>query len=150
LKTSESGLNADLYSQQNIDQTYADLLKTAEILLRANWSVIVDGAFLHRSQRDCFCQLANTLKVSFIILAPLATQEQMMVHVKQRLARGDDASEATLAVLRHQQATLEPLTPEELGCSSTAQDSIRLSKRQISQSWCWPVDAGDSRRQQVT
>jgi aminoglycoside phosphotransferase family enzyme/predicted kinase len=113
LITSESGLNADLYSPQNTKLTYIDLLRTTETLLRANWSVIVDGAFLQRSQRECFRQLARALKVPYSILAPLATKEQMQARVQQRLARGDDASEASLAVLSHQLSTLEPLAPEE-------------------------------------
>jgi aminoglycoside phosphotransferase family enzyme/predicted kinase len=119
LKTSESGLNADLYSPQNIEKTYVDLLKTTETLLRANWSVIVDGAFLQRSQRECFRQLARALKVPYSILAPLATKDQMIVRVQQRLARGDDASDATLTVLSHQLITLEPLAPEEPTWPST-------------------------------
>jgi aminoglycoside phosphotransferase family enzyme/predicted kinase len=119
LKTSESGLNTDLYSAQNIKQTYVDLLRTTETLLRANWSVIVDGAFLQRSQREYFRQLARALEVPFSILAPLATKEQMVARVQQRLARGDDASEASLAVLSHQLVSLEPLAPEEPAWPST-------------------------------
>jgi aminoglycoside phosphotransferase family enzyme/predicted kinase len=124
LKTSESVLNADLYSPQNIEQTYADLLKTTETLLRANWSVIVDGAFLQRSQREYFRQLARALKVPYSILAPLVTKEQMVARVQQRLARGDDASEATLAVLDHQLVSLEPLAPEEPVWPSTESFTI--------------------------
>jgi predicted kinase len=119
LKASELGLNADLYSPKNIEQTYIDLLKTTETLLRANWSVIVDGAFLQRSQREYFRQLARALRVPYSILAPMATNEQMMARVQQRLARGDDESEATLAVLSHQLITLEPLTPDELAWPSS-------------------------------
>jgi predicted kinase len=46
-----------------------------------------------------------------------APQEVLRERVVKRLARADDASEADLAVLEHQFAVREPLTPAEMAAA---------------------------------
>ncbi len=83
-------------------------------MLRAGWSVIVDAAFLKRAERADFRALAGELGLAFGILAPQATPAQLRQRIQARSALGQDASEATLAVLAQQMAVIEPLTPDEV------------------------------------
>jgi aminoglycoside phosphotransferase family enzyme/predicted kinase len=94
-------------------RTYDQLLQAARTALQAGWSVIVDAAFLRRCERDRFHALAFDLRVPFALLdcqAPLAVLRE---RVAARTQRGDDPSEADLAVLEAQRDFAEPLADDE-------------------------------------
>lgn len=110
---SGSDMNAGIYAPEANVRTYAHLRDRAAMLLRAGWSVIVDAAFLKRAERADFRALAGELGLAFGILAPQATPAQLRQRIQVRSALGQDASEATLAVLAQQMAVIEPLTPDE-------------------------------------
>jgi hypothetical protein len=113
LASSASALNAGVYSPQANEATYTQLLSMADTLLHAGWSVLVDGTFLQRAQRDAFHQLARSHHARFCILAPGASQDALRKRIQERAQRGDDASEASLQVLDAQLAAVEPLQPDE-------------------------------------
>jgi predicted kinase len=113
LQASGSGLNAGLYTPHTSEQAYAHVLALAQSLLQAGWSVIVDGSFLQRAQRDRFRDLAAATQAQFSILAPQVPQAELRRRVSARQALGQDASEATLAVLEQQLLTLQPLADDE-------------------------------------
>jgi uncharacterized protein len=115
LATSGSGLNSGLYSAQSNGDTYASLLSRARGLLGDGWTVLVDAAFLRRSERDAFAALAQASGSPFHILAPEAPVDVLRQRITERQQRGTDASEATVAVLEQQLGWLEPLTDEERG-----------------------------------
>jgi aminoglycoside phosphotransferase family enzyme/predicted kinase len=106
---SNSATGAGIYAPELHRQLYARLRELAEMLLRSGWSVIVDATFLKRTDRAVFRALADRVGVTFGILAPLATPEQLRERIQTRAALGHDASEATLDVLAQQMQTLEPL-----------------------------------------
>ena len=83
-------------------------------MLAAGWSVIVDAAFLERCRRQAFRALAEDAGLAFAILAPHAPPAQLRARIRHRLAKGRDASEATLAVLEQQMHRVEALSPAEL------------------------------------
>jgi aminoglycoside phosphotransferase family enzyme/predicted kinase len=94
-------------------RTYDQLLQGARTALQSGWSVIVDAAFLRRCERDRFHALAFDLRVPFAVLdcqAPLAVLRE---RVAARSQRGDDPSEADLAVLEAQREFAEPLAEDE-------------------------------------
>ena len=77
--------------------------------------VIVDATFLRRADRDGMRQVAATLGVpctliDFVSGADLALMRQRL---RERTARGDDASEADEQVLETQLRRLEPLGLDE-------------------------------------
>ncbi len=111
---SGSGLNTGLYSPQAHQDTYGQLLLRARALLQDGWTVLVDAAFLRRHERDAFADLAKELGCPFHLLAPAAPLEVLRERIRQRQARGHDASEATLAVLEQQLDWIEPLDAAEL------------------------------------
>jgi aminoglycoside phosphotransferase family enzyme/predicted kinase len=107
------GLNQGIYTPQAHRHTFGHLQETAQKLLNAGWSVIVDATFLRRADRAVFETLAHDTGVAFGILAPQATPAQLRERIEARHALGQDASEATLEVLAQQIQVLEPLTAQE-------------------------------------
>ncbi len=111
---SGSGIGQDLYAADRTLLTYEHLAQLAGTVLDAGWPVIVDATFTARWQRDLLRHLAMTHAVAFRILdfqVPLAT---LIERIERRARAGRDASEADLAVLRHQIDTQEALAEDEM------------------------------------
>ena len=108
-----SGLDAGLYAPGASERTYAHLAECARELLAARYPVIVDAAFLKRSQRERFAELARDAGAAFAIAACTAAPATLRARVGLRERAASDASEAGLAVLARQLATAEPLAAEE-------------------------------------
>jgi hypothetical protein len=117
LASSGSGVGSGLYSAVINAATYRQLGELAQEALRAGFPVVVDAAFLKRAEREAFRAIAERHAVPFTILDFHAPLEVLRERITQRLARADDASEADLAVLEHQLAAREPLTPAEMEAS---------------------------------
>jgi aminoglycoside phosphotransferase family enzyme len=113
LAASGSELNSGLYAPQKHGDTYASLLTRTAELLSQGWSVLVDAAFLRQRERQAFADLAVAQAVPFHILAPEAPVAVLRARISARQARGNDASEATLAVLEQQLGWVEPLSDAE-------------------------------------
>ena len=112
--SSQSPLDGGIYTAEAGARTYRRLLELARSLLAAGWSVIVDAAFLERARRDAFRTLAQQSGAAFAIVAPAADPAQLVERIHRRLARGGNASEATLEVLARQQARIETLGDDEV------------------------------------
>jgi hypothetical protein len=117
LSSSGSGLGSGIYTAEATAATYRRLGELAQDALRAGFSVVVDAAFLKRAERDSFRAIADRLDAPFLILDFHAPVDVLRARVAERLARADDASEAGLAVLEHQFAVREPLTPAEMAAA---------------------------------
>jgi uncharacterized protein len=111
---SGSATGAGIYVPDASARTYARLRELAGLLLRADWSVVVDASFLKRSDRASFRALAADAGVAFGILAPQATPAQLRERIVARSTLGRDASEATLQVLAQQMQVIEPLAADEM------------------------------------
>ena len=120
LAPSGSGLNTGLYRPQAHEETYASLRSRARMLLREGWSVVVDAAFLRQAERQAFASLAQAEGCPFQILACEAPDDALRQRITARAAAGQDASEATLAVLAQQWNWLEPLTAGEREVAASA------------------------------
>jgi aminoglycoside phosphotransferase family enzyme/predicted kinase len=110
---SNSAPDGGIYTAEATARTYARLRALARELLLAGWPVIVDAAFLKRSERDSFAALAAELGVGFSILATEAPVEELR---RRLLARSGDASEATVAILDRQLEWFEPPAVDEHRC----------------------------------
>lgn len=111
---SRSPVDGGIYTPAASEQTYRHLLELARWLLGAGWSVIVDASFLERSRRDLFRGLAREAGAGFAIVAPQANPAQLADRIRHRLARGHNASEATVDVLARQQQRIEALAADEV------------------------------------
>jgi uncharacterized protein len=107
----------DLYGRSMTQQTYERLFVLARTALQAGFPVVLDAAFLRRTEREQARALADRLGVPFSILACEAPDTVL----RERLAaRRGDASEADAAVLERLAASAEPLTQHEFECVEPA------------------------------
>jgi hypothetical protein len=113
LARSGSELDRGLYSQEAGRRTYERLADLAGTILRAGSSVIVDGAFLRRDQRDRLRAVAEACGVPAIILDLRAPAAVLRERVARRAREGRDASEAGREVLERQLAGQDALAPDE-------------------------------------
>ncbi len=98
------------YDSAATAHTYRRLAEIAHDAIADGWSVIVDAAFLYRTTREEFRDLARSLGVVFGIVDCDAPVDVLRERIA---ARRGDASEATSAVLDWQLETQEPLTTAE-------------------------------------
>lgn len=105
-----------LYAGDMTRRTYERLLALAATLLAAGLHVIVDAAFLRRAERDALRDLGVRAGARTTIIGCEAPDEVLRSRIARRLARGDDPSDAGLAVLERQLATREPLQDDEAAC----------------------------------
>jgi aminoglycoside phosphotransferase family enzyme/predicted kinase len=127
LASSGSGVGSGLYSAVVNAATYRRLGELAQEALRAGFPVVVDAACLKRAEREAFRAIAERLAVPFTVLDFHAPLEVLRERITQRLARADDASEAGLAVLEHQLAAREALTPAEIAASFSVDATLPVS-----------------------
>jgi aminoglycoside phosphotransferase family enzyme/predicted kinase len=102
-----------LYCDSAHHATYARLRQLSRCILRAGYPVVVDATFLKEDERTIFRNLARREGATFGILDCHADQVTLHQRVADRMARGDDASDADIAVLEHQLACHEPLSVNE-------------------------------------
>ena len=116
----DSGMGGGIYTEKAGLQTYQRLADLVKVGISEGLSVIVDAAFLKSWQRQLFWQVANEFAVDFLILDCQAPDADLESRIRQR---NNDASEATVEVLRQQQQSAEPLSREEAAHSVTVDAS---------------------------
>jgi predicted kinase len=110
---SDAALKPQLYSEAATQATHARLREAATWALQGGFSVILDATFLSRAQRQQAGALAARLGVRFAVIHFEASAPTLRERVRRRALRGDDASEADVAVLEEQLAQAHPLLDEE-------------------------------------
>ena len=108
---------AELYSPAMTSKTYEQLAKLARTVVDAGYPAIVDATNLKHFHRRRFRQLADELRIPFVILDFHAPEFLLRERLEQRSRGGEDASEATISVLEQQLRAREALTAEELAVS---------------------------------
>ena len=102
-----------LYRSDSTDATYARLADAARAIAKADYTAIVDAAFLKRSQRSQVKNVAAESGVPCFILDMNVPDALLRERIARRAMQGTDASEATIEVLEHQLATAEPIAHDE-------------------------------------
>jgi hypothetical protein len=113
LADSKAQIDADIYSEDATRRTYARLKELARGLIAAGFPVIVDAAFLLHAEREGFRALAQEMAAPFVIASVQADAAVLAERLAQRSSRGNDASEAGIAVLQKLQLAQEPLRNDE-------------------------------------
>lgn len=103
----EMRLPDSAYTKAAGTHVYAHMLALAEAALRAGWCVILDAAFLQKTERDAAAALAARLGVAF---AGFWLDAPDAILVPRLAARRSDASDAGIEVLRAQRRNAEPAT----------------------------------------
>lgn len=112
-EASGSGCDAGIYGSAETAATYARLERLAATILRSGFSVVVDAAFLRRSERRGFAALGREARVPFAVAACAGSVAQFAERIRRRAAAGTDASEATVDVLHRQTGFTEPIGGDE-------------------------------------
>ncbi|MBK1717719.1 AAA family ATPase [Thiocystis violacea] len=113
LARTTSRLNNGIYFPSATDWTYDRLHRLADGILASGYDVLVDATFVARPRRERFHDLARRHRAGFGILALEAPLDVLRERVMRRLACGEDASEASLAVLERQHASRQCLSERE-------------------------------------
>jgi uncharacterized protein len=94
-----NGLGDGLYTPAMTARTYEACLGHAEALLGAGWSVILDGVFGRRAERDAARALARRCGVPLRIVWCEAPEPVLRERLRARVAAGRDLSDAREDVL---------------------------------------------------
>ena len=139
-----------LYGAAATERTYARLSSLAAVVLKAGITAIVDATFLKCSQRQMFRDLAGTHAVKFSIVECVAPPAALRARVIERLARGDDASDATTQVLSDQLEQREPLSAQEQAVTVRLDTNTERSRLESRCVWlARKLRSGTSRKEQV-
>ncbi|HTT12573.1 MAG TPA: AAA family ATPase [Burkholderiaceae bacterium] len=106
-------LEAGLYDAAATRATYEALAAAAAAIVDAGFCAIVDATFQRRADRQAFAALAAEHGACRAVVVCEAGAPTLRARVAARSARGDDASDATLAVLADQLAHFEQPTADE-------------------------------------
>lgn len=113
LAHSGSAVGSGLYGRAMTDAAYTRLLDAAAPVVEAGCIAILDATFLHHARREAARRWAAARGLPFVVLDFPAPPALLRQRLRERSARGGDASEADLQVLDLQLRTAEPLRPDE-------------------------------------
>lgn len=109
----ESAPGSGIYTEGARAGIYEYLMETAERLLEAGFSVIVDASFLRRADRQRVVRLAERQDVACVFVDTWADHDELRRRLQERGKRGTDASEADISVLEHQLTHADALDDAE-------------------------------------
>jgi aminoglycoside phosphotransferase family enzyme/predicted kinase len=144
-----AGIGTGDYSAAARERTYGRLLDCAESTLAGGCHAIVDATFLDRSARAKFAALARRCDCPLLIVACRAERATLEARLHQRAQRGEDPSEATLAVLAEQLQAAEALGEQELvgtvvidtGSQAAISEGIGTVQARVQRLQQWPTAA---------
>lgn len=113
LEASDEQMRKKMYTPYVSKRVYERLKQVVATGLAAGYTMIADGTFLKRRHRQPFAELAAQMNVPFYILEFKVKESLLKERIQRRAEKRADASEATLAVLEHQQRDREPLEEGE-------------------------------------
>ena len=102
-----------LYSDSTTHQTYTCLMELCEIIINANYPVIVDATFLDTQWRRKFCRIAEKHKIPFHILSCSADQKTIVKRLEIRHNEKNNVSDADSSVMKKQLQNRHHLKPDE-------------------------------------
>ncbi len=113
LERSDSGLAVGLYAAEVNERVYDDLAREAYDGLTGGYTVIVDATLLRREDRRRFAELGAHAQAATYLVSCTAPPQVLRERLQRRAAAGQDASEATVAVLEWQRGQSEPIGADE-------------------------------------
>jgi aminoglycoside phosphotransferase family enzyme/predicted kinase len=98
----DHGIDHGRYSPEATATVYQSLLHHAEAIVSAGLPAIVDATFLRANFRYQFRALAERLEIPFVILSFESPEPVLRARIRERRELGNDASEATIDILKWQ------------------------------------------------
>ncbi|WP_416467533.1 AAA family ATPase [Pseudomonas sp. LFS044] len=124
-------LQTGIYDQDASAATYQRLQQLAATILRAGFPVVLDATYLKQAQRQAAAEVASSTGVPLLILDCQAPEAVIASWLAQRQAQNTDPSDATLEVVKAQQASREPLDEVELQQSTRVDTQDASSMNQV-------------------
>ncbi|MEN4829843.1 AAA family ATPase [Pseudomonas sp. P39-UII1] len=124
-------LQTGIYDQDASAATYQRLHQLAATILRAGFPVVLDATYLKQAQRQAAAEVASSTGVPLLILDCQAPEAVIASWLAQRQAQNTDPSDATLEVVKAQQASREPLDEVELQQSTRVDTQDASSMNQV-------------------
>ncbi|MFS0825906.1 bifunctional aminoglycoside phosphotransferase/ATP-binding protein [Pseudomonas phoenicis] len=106
-------LASGIYAEDASIATYQRLHQLATTILKAGLPVVLDATYLKQDQRHAAAHVASETGVPFLILDCHAPEAVILSWLEQRRSEQSDPSDATLEVVKAQQAGREPLDEQE-------------------------------------
>jgi len=135
LQSSRDRVPDGIYAKATTERTYARLHAVANVALGAGWPVVVDAAFLGRTERAPFAALAASLAVPFSIFDCRAALPLLHQRLEQRQASGADPSEADAAVLERLSGSDELLDEQERAVAIVIDAAQPVLTATLAQRW---------------
>ena len=104
--------NAAEYAPTMTDQTYAAMLERAEASLQVGKSIVLDGCFIRRSQRELAAGLARRRGVPMLVIECRTSESIIRERLEHRVRKNGVVSDGRWEIYCQQLAEFEP--PEEL------------------------------------
>jgi hypothetical protein len=119
-------LPGSAYAPDVTERIYRSLLDRARQVVRQGFSVIIDAAFLHESERNALCALAREINADF---RPIFLTADLAVRLDRIRSRKRDASDATGEVATDQEGyDLGRLDWPTVDASSSLEQTLERSK----------------------
>lgn len=106
-----SAWRSGLYGEGWTVATYARMAELGAEAIAAGRPVILDATFLDREQRDALAAMARHRAVPFMLVETACDEQVLVRRLEERAVRGDDPSDAGVAVMREQRAMLAEHPP---------------------------------------
>ena len=135
LQSSRGQVPGGIYDEAATQRSYSRLQEIATVALVAGWPVVVDAAFLLRSERAAFAALAASLSVPFSVFDCQAELPLLRQRIQQRQLGGTDASEADVSVLDRLIAVAEPLGASERAVAIVINAAQPVPAAALAQQW---------------
>ena len=97
----------NLYTQENRNQVYDEMLKRMSTALQNGFSVVLDGTFLKSATRQRFVDVANEQDARFLLINCVLPEEETLKRIAQRCEEGNSLSDARPDLYRAQQSEEE-------------------------------------------
>jgi predicted kinase len=130
---SVSAVGERLYSRDSTARVYGHLAAAAEDALFGGYSTIVDATFARREDRHVFGELAHRVGVRVCFIHCHAPHEELAKRIVERERKGNDASEADIAVLDWQIKNWEPIGPDEEWATAISVETVDIDPQDLGQ-----------------
>ena len=124
--------NRGIYSPRMHEETYREMLVRMEERLLEKSSVILDGAYLKRSERERVRRMAEDLGARFLIVHVQCPDELVEERIEGRMW-SENPSDATVEVYRRQKSFAQPPNGDERPHTITidTSESLRAGAKRI-------------------
>jgi len=115
-----------IYDKETGEKTYLEVINRAREFLNDGRSCILDATFSERRYRDLAFNLAEELRVPFLIVECTCPEEVVIERIKSRVEDGKSISDATISIYRRMKERFEKIEEDEIKVVVDTNGNIEL------------------------